>query len=125
VGHGDALVALDWSPGVAWVADDGGQEARRRSGGGGGRSKKERAKCVCANTRASVLGAPGCAWSPEEDGIAREQKLARQRRAWRHGEARVAAGLVWRARRTAAGGKLRRWPAGERHVGSIGSRRWR
>jgi hypothetical protein len=32
VGHGDALVALDWSLGVAWVADDGGQETRQRSG---------------------------------------------------------------------------------------------
>jgi hypothetical protein len=110
---------------VAWVADDGGQEARRRSGGGGGRSKKERAKCVCANARAVMLGTPGCAWSPEEDGIAREQELARWRRAWRHTEAQVAAGLVWRARRTAAGEKLRRRPAGEWHVGSAGSRRWR
>jgi hypothetical protein len=26
VGHGDALVALDWSLGVAWVANDGGAE---------------------------------------------------------------------------------------------------
>jgi hypothetical protein len=125
VGHGDALVVLDWSPGVAWVAYNGGQEARRRSSGGGGRSKKERAKCVCANARAGMLGAPGCARSPEEDGIAREQELARQRRAWRHGEARVAAGLAWRVRRMAAGAKLRRRPAGERHVGSVGSRRWR
>jgi hypothetical protein len=66
---------------VAWVADDGGQEARRRSGGGGGRSKKERAKCVCANARAVVLGTPGCARSLEEDGIAREQELAHRRRA--------------------------------------------
>jgi hypothetical protein len=84
---------------------DGGQEARQRSGGGGGRSKKEQAKCVCANARASVLGAPGCARSLEEDGVTREQELARRRRAWRHGEARVAAGLAWRARRMAAGGK--------------------
>jgi hypothetical protein len=34
VGHGNAQVALDWSPGVAWVADDGGQETRRRSSEG-------------------------------------------------------------------------------------------
>jgi hypothetical protein len=36
--------------------------ARRRSGGpvrDGGRSKRKRAKCVYANTRVSVLGAPG------------------------------------------------------------------
>jgi hypothetical protein len=30
---------------------------------------------VCANTRASAQGAPGCARGPEEDGIAREQEL--------------------------------------------------
>jgi hypothetical protein len=110
---------------VAWVADDGGQEARRRSDGGGGRSKKERAKCVCTNARAVVLGTPRCARSPEEDGIAWEQELACRRRAWRHGEARVAAGLAWHTRRTAAREKLRRRPAGERHMGSAGSRRWR
>jgi hypothetical protein len=87
------------------VSVDGGQEARRRSGGGGGRSKKEPAKCVCANARASVLGTRECARSLEEDGIAREKELARRRCAWRHGEARVAAGLAWRVRSTAAGGK--------------------
>jgi hypothetical protein len=40
VGHSDALVALDWSPGVAWVADDGGQEMRRRLAEGGDRSRR-------------------------------------------------------------------------------------
>jgi hypothetical protein len=60
--------------------------ARNGGGGpvrGGGRSKRERAKCVCANARANVLGAPGCARSPEEDGVVREQELAHRRRAAR------------------------------------------
>jgi hypothetical protein len=33
---------------------------------------------------------------PEEDVAARKQERARRRRAWRHGEAWVAAGLAWR-----------------------------
>jgi hypothetical protein len=36
--------------------------ARRRGGcpvRDGGRTKREQAKCVCANARVSVLGAPG------------------------------------------------------------------
>jgi hypothetical protein len=52
---------------------------RRRGGGpvrGGGRRKTERAKCVCANARVSVLGAlGGGARGPEEDGVAREPEL--------------------------------------------------
>jgi hypothetical protein len=55
----------------------------RRHGGGrarwGDRSRGNERKCVCANARAGVLGTPGCARSPEEDGFAREQELARRR----------------------------------------------
>jgi hypothetical protein len=80
VGHGDALVALDWSPGVAWVADDGGQEMRRRSGEGRWSEQEKMSKmCVC-NARTSVLGAPGCARDLEQDVVAWKQELARRRR---------------------------------------------
>jgi hypothetical protein len=47
-GSRDALVALDWSPRVAWVADDGGQETRRRSGEGRWSEQEKMSKmCVC------------------------------------------------------------------------------
>jgi hypothetical protein len=46
---------------------------------------------VCANARASVLGILGCARGLEGDVVTWEQELARWWRAWRHGEARVAA----------------------------------
>jgi hypothetical protein len=58
--------------------------------------------CVC-NARTSVLGAPGCARDLELDVVERKQELAHRRRAWRHGEARVAAGTACRARKKAAG----------------------
>jgi hypothetical protein len=58
--------------------------------------------CVC-NARMSVLGAPGCARDLELDVVKRKQELAHRRRAWRHGEARLAAGTACRARKKAAG----------------------
>jgi hypothetical protein len=88
---------------VAWVADDGGQEARRRSGEGRWSEQEKMSKmCVC-NARTSVLGAPGCARDLEQDVVMRKQELARRRRAWRHGEARLAAGTACRAWKKAAG----------------------
>jgi hypothetical protein len=39
---------------------------------GGGRSKRDQVKCVCANARASVLGALGGARGLGEDRITRE-----------------------------------------------------
>jgi hypothetical protein len=46
---------------------------------------------VCANARAGTQEAPGSVRNLDKDVVAREQELARRRRAWRHGEARVAA----------------------------------
>jgi hypothetical protein len=43
---------------------------------------------VCANARASVLGPLGGARGLEEDGVAREQELARRRESWRLGRRR-------------------------------------
>jgi hypothetical protein len=47
-------------------------------------------KCVC-NVRARVLGTPGRARDQEEDVTEQKQELAHRRRAWRHGEALMAA----------------------------------
>jgi hypothetical protein len=60
-----------------------------------------------------------------------KQELARRRHAWWHGEARVAAGLAWRARRTAAGegyggGRPESDTYGRREAGGgTGLLRWR
>jgi hypothetical protein len=60
-------------------------------------------KMCVRNARTSVLGAPGCARDLEQDVVAWKQELARRRRAWRHGEARVAAGTTCRAWKKATG----------------------
>jgi hypothetical protein len=57
---------------------------------------------VCANSKMSAQGAPGCARGLKKDVVTREQELARLRCAWRHGEARVAAGTACRAWKKAA-----------------------
>jgi hypothetical protein len=57
---------------------------------------------VYANARASAQGAPGCAQGLEEDVVTREQELACRWHAWRHGEARVAAGTACCAWKKAA-----------------------
>jgi hypothetical protein len=48
-------------------------------------------ECVCANARVSVLGVPRRAQGLKGEVVTQEQELAHRRRAWRHGEARVAA----------------------------------
>jgi hypothetical protein len=53
------------------------------SAGCGGRNREKGAKWACANARASVWGAPGCARGPEEGVVAWEQELASRREAWR------------------------------------------
>jgi hypothetical protein len=68
--------------------------------------------CVC-NTRTSVLGAPGCARDLQQDGAELKQVLVRRRRAWRHGEARVAAVRRGRRRGETAQGREGGGKAGE------------
>jgi hypothetical protein len=58
---------------------------------GGDRSRRDQVNCVCTNVRVRVLEALGGAQDPGEDSIVRKQELALRRRAWRHGEARMAA----------------------------------
>jgi hypothetical protein len=57
----------------------------------GDRSRRDQVNCVCANARVRVLEALGGAQDPGEDSIMRKQELALRQRAWRHGEARMAA----------------------------------
>jgi hypothetical protein len=59
--------------------------------------------CACANVGAGVLGALGGARDLGEDSITQKQELALRRCAWRHGEARIAAGTACRAWKRATG----------------------
>jgi hypothetical protein len=94
VGHSSAVGVLDWGLGLMVVAVDDDQGRRRGSGEGGDRSRRYQVNCACANARASVLGALGGARDPGEDRIMQKQELALRRRAWWHGEARMAAGTA-------------------------------
>jgi hypothetical protein len=68
--------------------------------------------CVC-NARMSVLGVPGCAQNLEQDVAELKQELARRQRAWRHGEARVAAVRLGRRRGETSQGREGGGKAGE------------